>query len=477
MDALLRVDAGTAVIARDVGTDGRAQVGFRGRDQEAAGAQHLRDLHHALVHLRQVVAQRLQRRISRAQRAAAGRFGVTLRQQDRGLDQLQIAEQLAELLLHVQEPVTLHRSGQRDGDAGHELALGEAADRRLVPGVIAYTCLRKERVAYLHVAVEKDALPWDEHVVEHAHRVGLLEAGAERMIPLRLGAVVEGLTADEPQPARSRRNAEGKHVALLALADAGLRIDQELVRGRAVGSEHLGAAHDQPLFRLLDHAEMGEGVLVLVRALGAVGLRIDDGVGEKQVAVAAIGVVVAHIPREPLAALAEEIGALGPGHQHGVEIIGRATDHAEGGVSPDLHRFTALHQVGGCARNQERRAGGSVLSRVGHDVAVRGRDLQVVEVGDRLYRTAEHRVGGDVVDAPARDPDLARLRPQPLDEFLSTTRRHRHFSVPRLPSDCPDASPRRRPAEQQRSICFMAERRHLCNARRQDNNGAGRNAS
>ena len=165
--------------------------------------------------------------------------------------------------------VGLHRARQRDDDADQELAFGEPADRGLVAGVVADAGLREHRVAHLDVAVEKHAVPRDQHVVEHADRVGLLEARAERMVPGRLRAVVERLAADELQPLGGAGNAERQHVALLALADAGLRIDQEFVGGRPVGGEHLGAAHDQAVLGFLDHAEMGELVVVLVRALAS----------------------------------------------------------------------------------------------------------------------------------------------------------------------------------------------------------------
>ena len=242
-------------------------------------------------------------------------------------------------------------------------------------GVVAHARLREQRVAHLDVAVEEHPLPRDQHVVEHADRVGLLEARAERMVPHALRTAVERLAADEAQARRRARNAEGEHVALLAVAQAGLRIDQKLVGGRAVGGEHLGAAHDQPVLGLLDHAEMREFALLLVRALRAVGLRIDDGVSEEQVAVAAIAVVVAHVLGEALAALAEELGALGERHQHGVEIVRRTADQPERRIGPDLHALAALDQVGVVrgVRNELPASSPVVLADVGHHLAMLGR--------------------------------------------------------------------------------------------------------
>jgi hypothetical protein len=242
-------------------------------------------------------------------------------------------------------------------------------------------------------------------------------------------AVIERLAADELEALGAGRDAEGEHVALLAVADAGLRIDQDLVGGRAVGGEHFRAAHDQAILVLLDHAEMGELVVLLVRALGAVGLRIDDGVGLEQVALAAELVIVADVVGELPAALAEEIRVLGPGHQDGVEKIRRAAEHAEAGVGPDLHRLPAFDEIGVAARREERRAeGAAVLVRMGHDVAMSRRDLQVVERSDGAHRSGKRRIGRNVLDPPSAGPDLARVATQAVDELASASHRHSNRS-------------------------------------------------
>ncbi len=325
--------------------------------------------------------QRLQRCIGGTDGAAAGRLGVLLRQQDCALDQRQIAQQLAELLLHMQMHVRLHGLGERNDDADQELALGKTPHGGLVAGVVADAGLAEHRVAHLHVAVEEDAIPRDQHVVEHADGVGLLEARAERMIPGVLGAVVERLAADEFQALGGAGNAESENVAFRSLTDAGLRIDQEFVGGRTVGGEHLGAAHDQAVFGFLDHAEMGELVGLLMRSLGSVGLRIDDGVGGEQVALAAVLVVVADVVGKLRAALAEEVGVLGPGHQHGVEEIRRAAEQAEARFGPDLHRQPAFDEIGLAARDQERSAVG--LAAVVVAMASWRRDARATPEGRR----------------------------------------------------------------------------------------------
>ena len=90
----------------------------------------------------------------------------------------------------------------------------------------------------------------------------------------------------------------------------------------------------------------------------------------------------------------------------------------------------ALDDVGRRARDHERGAGRPVLAGVSHDLAMLRPHLQIVEIGDRPNRPPEHRVGGDVVDAAPRDPDLARMLAQAVDELLSVARCHQ--SLPKL---------------------------------------------
>src|SRR5436190_24146463 len=82
------------------------------------------------------------------------------------------------------------------------------------------------------------------------------------------------------------------------------------------------------------------------------------------------------------------------------------------------------------ARDHERAAGRTVLTGIGHDLAVLRLRLQVVELRDRLHRAPKHRVGRDVVHAPARDPDLTWIAAQALDEILSVARCHQQLRVP-----------------------------------------------
>ena len=196
-----------------------------------------------------------------------------------------------------------------------------------------------------------------------------------------------------------------------------------------MGRQHLGTTHDQSVRGLLDHAEVNEGIVLLMRALRTVALRIDDGMGQEQIAVAAIVVIVPDVVRELLAALTEEVRTLGPGHQHRVEIIGRAADHAEGGIGPDFHGLAALDEIGAGARDHERAAAGPAVTGIGHDLAVLRLRLQIVELRDRLNRPPKDRIGCDVADASARDPDLSRRPAQAFDELFSVSRCHQQLPL------------------------------------------------
>jgi len=127
-----------------------------------------------------------------------------------------IAEAFAELLLHVHEAVGLDAARQRHRQRRHEFAFGQPAHRRLMPRCgVAAPCARTSYWPIRH-CVQEHAVPRHQHVIENRHGVGLLKAGAERMIPLRLVAGIERLATDETQALGVGRNAEGERVFLLA---------------------------------------------------------------------------------------------------------------------------------------------------------------------------------------------------------------------------------------------------------------------
>ena len=116
---------------------------------------------------------------------------------EHGAGDLQRAEHLAQLLLDVQEAGDADRVGQLHRQAAEELHLAEHARRGLT------LAERHRRAADLvgelaaaRAAVDHDAVPGHEHVVEHGDAVHLLEAAAQR--------VVEAVVRAAAPPARGR---------------------------------------------------------------------------------------------------------------------------------------------------------------------------------------------------------------------------------------------------------------------------------
>ena len=118
--------------------------------------------------------------------------------------------------------------------------------------------------------------------------------------------------ADEAQTRRVDRDAEADRVRLgfLAVGDVGRWHDQEVVGIGAQRRDHARAADDDPAVRFLDDLR-GQVFGLLLDRFRAVDLRVDQRVGQAEVAVADLGVVGLQIVGEALVALAELVGGAG----------------------------------------------------------------------------------------------------------------------------------------------------------------------
>ena len=95
-------------------------------------------------------------------------------------------------------------------------------------------------------------------------------------------------------------------------------------------------------------------VVLLGSVLGAVYLRIDQGMGEKQIVLTAVLIIVQDT-FPALRTLPGKIVGLGrPSGEHGIEKIRTAAHHAAGRVRPDLAHGPPPHQVVPRARDQKR---------------------------------------------------------------------------------------------------------------------------
>ena len=131
----------------------------------------------------------------------------------------------------------------------------------------------------LEVAVDQEVLPRDQRVVEHQHRVVLVEAARERIVERaadRGGHELVGRPAQQLDVRVVHRREEGERVLLLLDRQVPVVGDEVVVRQRRAGGDHLGAADDDALVGLLDRVD--EDVGDLVDLLVAVDRRVHERV-------------------------------------------------------------------------------------------------------------------------------------------------------------------------------------------------------
>ena len=266
-------------------------------------------------------------------------------------------------------------------------------------------------VRHGNIARDEDALPRHLHLVEIEDRVVLVIAAGKRIVVHRFRRVLIRPAREHAQALGVHRNAKGERVGLLALLQ-GLDVrDQHLVRHDARSAEHLGALHRDALVVAIDLARNEEGIGLLARTLGAIGLRVDDDIGEEQIVVAREAVIVV-----------ERAGALpviglehGKAHHHACDaardMIGRAAHEAEMRLGPGLERGAPCAQL----RIGRRKLPGAthphiaVGRGIGHPLGVLRVGLKVVKVRGRGHRVAEGAMRGHVVDPLAAQVNLAAI--------------------------------------------------------------------
>ena len=263
--------------------------------------------------------------------------------------------------------------------------------------------------ADLQVAVDVDALPRHEHVVEHAEAIGLVEAAGQRIVERVHAGGGVGAPRIELQPGRVDRDDDAVGIGLVARAhrmDAG---EMQAVGEHAGGRELLGAGDDDAVVALLDDAGIERRVLLRMRGLAAVDLRRDDRVGDIEMVVAQALVDFLQVVGEVGTARREQRGLRGVAGDEARDVIGRATHQAEGRLRPGLGGAALRPQIVVALRDlpgpPHRRAG--LGRRIGHQLAVLGRRGKVEQAGDAARRLAECRVRGDVLDAFAVDINRA----------------------------------------------------------------------
>ena len=159
---------------------------------------------------------------------------------------------------------------------------------------------------------------------------------------------------------------------------------------------------------------------LLAPVLAALGLRIDDHVGEEVVVAARFLEVVGERLGALLAVLLEHVEADALADQRRGEVVRRAAHEAAGQFRPGLQRLPSLDHLGVVARDLPGPVDAAVravrLER--HHLDVLRPRLEVVERGCRANRIAERGMFGDVGNELAVDIDGAAVL-QRLDVFGS----------------------------------------------------------
>ena len=201
-----------------------------------------------------------------------------------GVDPLPVADELGQLLAHrlVHLDSRLHRVRVRHADeqVGQAQVPLDERERAVAVERCADECRRSG------VAVEEHVLPRDLDVVEHDHRVDLVEVRGHRIVD-RI-ALRERRPAYVPDAGRAHLDHEpDRVVGELGVAPvADCRFDERLVGVRRCRLE-LGPAHDDPAVGLAGDVQQHIGILVL-GAARAIALRV--GVGRHMERVAQLGV-------------------------------------------------------------------------------------------------------------------------------------------------------------------------------------------
>jgi hypothetical protein len=191
------------------------------------------------------------------------------------------------------------RLGDAVRDAGQESDLHRQPDLRLV--VLINMALRvvELRAAHVGVAIHEHPVPRHFDVVEIHQRVVLVEARRDRIVVDRHRMRFVGFARQHAQALGVHRHRAGKRQILFARFERLQIGDEHLVRHDRRRAEHLGAANGDAGRIFVDHRARPDPRL-LAPVLAALGLRIDDDVGQEQVVLAGVIEIVG-----------EGLGALG----------------------------------------------------------------------------------------------------------------------------------------------------------------------
>ena len=209
--------------------------------------------------------------------------------------------------------------------------------------------------------------------------------------------------------------------------------DEDFVRHDRRCAEHLGAANGDAGRILVDDAR-DQILRLFAPGLAALGLRIDDDVGQEQIALAGIIEIIGERLGALGAVLAKDIEAHALPDQSRGQMVRRTAEKAAGQRRPGLQRFAPLHHLVVAARHLPGAVDAPVraVRLEGHEFEIVRMRLEVVERGGGAHRVAERGMRGDVADRLAVEKDGAAVLER-LD-VLGSGFAIAHGSRPSVPS-------------------------------------------
>ena len=281
-------------------------------------------------------------------------FSLVFRRQQNGFDDFHVAGRFTQGFLDnrfVLDPDGFSHEAERAVD---KLELGQQPRIGLVGRPFSNAGAGVHLADQIDILVQKNALPGDKHIIKNRDCVHLVKAGAQRVI-LDRTQPGERLATQNLQPRRSNRDDKNHGVGGLCRGQGWRKgPGQNLIGERRGRGYHFRAANHQPLGGLVDNPETLIGVVLLGPVLGAVHLWINQGMGEKQVMLAAVFIIVQDAFPALRTLLGKIVGLGRPGGDHGIEKIRTTAHHATGRVRPDLAHGPPPHQVVPRARDQKR---------------------------------------------------------------------------------------------------------------------------
>lgn len=255
--------------------------------------------------------------------------------------------------------------------------------------------------------MDEHLLPRHLDVLAQHHAVAFVVAPGQRGVELGRGREHGRFARPQREPRCVARHRAGDRFLLLVGSERDHVAEPDVVGIEGAGRQHLHAGDDDAIVVLAHHPQRGHRNILLVVELRITGgLRRHHGVDDIGVVVADVA-VIGHEVVGVRAGRRQRIGLHGHAGDERGDVIGRAAEHAEGGIGDLPVPHHAALQIIARARTQKIDGVAAAILLIAQRVAVRRVRLHVVDGGNRRGGVPEGRMARDVVDLLAADIDDA----------------------------------------------------------------------